>query len=117
MTALYRLLKTSHGILGAVPTSQLANIFCRSATDYLMDHKALLSIALVGALTLAQEQPANCPAGCEPTACPYPDRKSILNHITSDPQNSDGSSLPKLCNICEAVYGSGNPDISGIGVS
>lgn len=53
--------------------------------------------------------------------CPYPftfsDRQSMIDHIDSNHQDYNISLLVTACDsVCLLAYGSGNPDITGIGV-
>ena len=49
--------------------------------------------------------------------CDFPDRSSLVARIKSEQQSYNTSLLVQTCpGVCPLVYGSGNPDISGIGV-
>ena len=72
----------------------------------------------------AQEQanlttlPPAVPTGKSADPCAFSDRNSLINRVASDWQSYNISLLVETCaGVCALVYGSGNPDISGIGVS
>lgn len=59
----------------------------------------------------------NVPSGNSSDVCMFGDLKSLLAQIESDGNGRNVSLLVRTCpGICPLVYGSGNPDISGIGV-
>jgi len=50
--------------------------------------------------------------------CDFSDRSALLDRVVSDWQGYNISLLVEKCpNICVLIYGDGNPDVSGIGVS
>jgi len=62
--------------------------------------------------------PPAMPTGNNPDPCAFPDRDSLLDRIAGDLNNYNISLLIDTCpDVCQYIYGSGNPDISGIGVS
>ena len=74
---------------------------------------ALLGSATITSLTTL---PPASPTGNDP--CAFINRVNLLDRIESNWQNYNISLLVKTCNtVCPLMYGSGNPDISGIGVS
>jgi hypothetical protein len=49
--------------------------------------------------------------------CNFTDHNSLLDHVEGSGANYNLSLLVGTCSgVCSLVYGSGNPDISGIGV-
>jgi len=70
-----------------------------------------------GLQTLTALPPA-MPTGNNSDPCAFPDRDSLLDRIAGDLDNYNISLLIDTCpDVCQYIYGSGNPDISGIGVS
>jgi hypothetical protein len=61
--------------------------------------------------------PPAVPTGDNSDPCAFPDRNSLLDRVESDLQEYNVSLLVATCpNVCPFVFGTGNPDISGIGV-
>jgi hypothetical protein len=49
--------------------------------------------------------------------CNFTDRDALLERVVVDWQSYNVSLLAETCpNVCELIYGNGNPDVSGIGV-
>jgi hypothetical protein len=62
--------------------------------------------------------PAAVRTGNSSDPCAFTDRNSLIDRVSSDWQGYNVSLLVATCStVCPLVYGSGNPDISGIGVS
>src|SRR5437762_6662067 len=67
--------------------------------------------------TLTTLPPAS-PTGNSTDPCAFADRITLIDRVEADWQNYNMSLLVATCaGVCPLVYGSGNPDISGIGVS
>ncbi len=89
---------------------------------------SLVAVALVccAALVVAEtadhptstNPPPALPTGTNATLCAFNDRNSLIERVASDWQGGNISLLVQTCdNVCALIYGSGNPDISGVGVS
>jgi hypothetical protein len=62
--------------------------------------------------------PPASPTGGDSDPCAFTDRSSLLARVNSDAYSYNLSLLVETCaSVCDLVYGTGNPDISGIGVS
>jgi hypothetical protein len=62
--------------------------------------------------------PAAQPSGNNANPCDFTDRWSMIDRVLSDWQGYNISLLVSTCpNVCVLIYGDGNPDVSGIGVS
>jgi hypothetical protein len=71
----------------------------------------------VESATLTTLPPAD-PISNNSDPCAFSNRTGLLNRIDNDPEGYNISLLVTTCSsVCAVVYGSGNPDISGIGVS
>lgn len=67
--------------------------------------------------TVATLPPAQ-PSGNDTNPCDFADRSTLLNRVVSDWQGYNISLLAEIClGVCVLIYGDGNPDVSGIGVS
>src|SRR5436305_14791041 len=73
----------------------------------------------IGRLDGQSHYSSSCiPTGNDSDPCAFTDRNSLLDRVTSDWQDYNVSLLVETCaEVCVLVYGTGNPDISGIGVS
>lgn len=72
---------------------------------------------LTSVATLTTLPPAS-PTGNNTDPCAFSDRKGLFDRIHNNIEAYNVSLLVRTCpEICTLVYGSGNPDISGIGVS
>src|SRR5204863_3159384 len=61
--------------------------------------------------------PPAVPGGNSSDSCAFPDRNGLIDRVASDWQGYNISLLVATCpGVCAYIYGSGNPDISGIGV-
>lgn len=61
--------------------------------------------------------PPAVPSNNSSSPCNFSDRNSLLVRVESDWQGYNISLLVQTCaGVCPLVFGSGNPDISGIGV-
>lgn len=79
---------------------------------------AALAVAETADQPTSTNPPSALPTGSNSTLCAFNDRKSLINSVGTDWQSDNISLLVKTCdNACALVYGSGNPDISGVGVS
>lgn len=62
--------------------------------------------------------PPALPTSNNTDPCAFTDRTSLLDRVESDWQDYNISMLVTVCTqVCPLIYGTGNPDISGIGVS
>jgi hypothetical protein len=58
------------------------------------------------------------PTSNDTNPCDFIDRSTLLNRVVNDWQGYNISLLVEKCpNVCVLIYGDGNPDVSGIGVS
>lgn len=75
------------------------------------------AVLILGALLLLLRF-SSATTGSDTDPCAFTDRVSLLDRIESDWQEYNISLLVETCNaVCSILYGTGNPDISGIGVS
>jgi hypothetical protein len=62
--------------------------------------------------------PAAIPTDNATDPCAFTDRNSLIDRVESDWAENNVSLLVQTCDsVCVLIYGAGNPDISGIGVS
>ncbi len=85
-----------------------------SAAAFLAHAVAEITAPLATLTTL----PPALPTSNNTDPCAFTDRVSLLDRVESDWQDYNISMLVTVCSqVCPLVYGTGNPDISGIGVS